>query len=303
MKILEAADLPLEVPVAMTIGFFDGVHRGHERLLEAVRAQPDASLVYTFTRKPNVPRPLFSAAEREEIIAAAGIDYYYAADFDHSFEQQSPRLFLQQLTRNFKVRELVVGSDFRFGVGAGGDVELLAGMQERYGYKLIVVPVSEAGRPKYSSTELRGLIRKGDMRRARKLMGRPYFIDGIVKSGSRLGSKIGFPTANLIPDKLMPAFGVYATVTQTPQGLFPSVTNVGTKPTVKHDNRVTVETNLLGHDEDLYGKPIRVYFIERLRPEQEFRSVDQLKRQMLKDAEKARRLLRDDPAANLTGGA
>lgn len=293
MEILTSAALPLRTPVAMTIGFFDGVHKGHSQLLSTVKAQPQASLVYTFTRKPNVPKPLFTPSEREAIMACDGIDYYYAADFDTRLEEESPRRFLRQLTRDFRIETLVVGSDFHFGSGASGDVELLAEMQDKYGYRLIVVPVAGTGRRKYASTDLRALIRSGDLGSARELMGRPYFIDGIVESGSHLGSRIGFPTANITADKLMPAYGVYATMTRTPEGLFPSVTNVGTKPTVKHDNRVSIETNLLDYDGDLYGQPIRVYFVERLRPEQEFQSIDQLKRQILKDANKARHLFSD----------
>lgn len=275
----------------MTIGFFDGVHKGHSELLAAVRAQPDPSLVYTFTRKPNVPKPLFSPAEREAIIAQAGIDYYYAANFNADLESQSPRAFMRQLTRDFCVRTLVVGSDFRFGRGAAGDVDLLAELQEKYKYHLIVVPTAGQNGEKYSSSELRRLVRCGELGEAGERMGRWYFIDGVVESGSHLGSKIGFPTANLAADKLMPAYGVYATLTRTADGLHPSVTNIGTKPTVKHDNRVTVETHLLDRDEDLYGQPIRVYFVERMRPEKEFQSVEQLKEQISRDSAAAQRLL------------
>ncbi|MBD5559645.1 MAG: bifunctional riboflavin kinase/FAD synthetase [Clostridia bacterium] len=302
MIILNESNLPLRTPVAMTIGFFDGVHKGHSELLETVLEQPQPSLVYTFTRKPNVPKPLFTNAEREALMAEAGVDYYFAQNFDGRIEHESPRRFLQQLMRDFKVAVLVVGSDFRFGSGASGDVDLLEEMSGRFGYLLIVVPVVGEGRGKYSSSELRTRIRSGDLGAAREIMGRPYFIDGTVAAGSHLGSRIGFPTANISSDKLMPAYGVYATLTRTPDGLFPSVTNVGTKPTVKHDNRVNVETNLLDHSEDLYGKPIRVYFVERLRPEQEFASVEDLRRQISRDAARTRELFADAPPEEFVTG-
>lgn len=293
MTILTAADLPFTEPVAMTIGFFDGVHTGHRRLLRVLKEQPLSSLVYTFSRKPNVPKPLFSAEERASLFACEGIDYLYLQTFDVQLEAESARQFLRSVMRNFCVRTLIVGSDFRFGRGAAGDMDLLREMRERYGYELIVVPLKEKAREKVASTALRRMIRCGDIRGAEEKMQRRYFIDGIVEGGAQLGAKIGFPTANISSDKLMPAYGVYATLTRTPDGIYPSVTNIGTKPTIKHDNRVTIETNLLNTDKNLYGQPIRVYFVDYLRPEQEFQSVDQLKRQILKDANKAKRILSD----------
>lgn len=291
MTILTRADLPLAAPVAMTIGFFDGVHTGHRRLIRTLKEQPEKSLVYTFSRKPNVPKPLFSAEERAAIFACEGIDYFYIQDFDVRLEAESARQFLRSVMRSFHVKAMVVGSDFRFGSGAAGDVELLREMSGRYGYKLLVVPLQEKDARKVGSTELRRLIRCGDIRGAEEKMHRRYFIDGVVESGAQLGSRIGFPTANITSDKLMPAYGVYATLTKTPDGIYPSVTNIGTKPTIKHDNQVTIETNLLDTERKLYGQPIRVYFIDYLRPEKEFQSVDQLRRQILKDANRARRLL------------
>lgn len=291
MEILTASDLPLRTPVAVTIGFFDGIHRGHKALLRQLSAQPEKTLVYTFDRKPNVPKPLFTPAERASIMECAGIDYYYAAAFDEAFKDQSARAFLRELTRDFNVKRIVVGSDFRFGADAAGDVQLLQELAPQYGYTLDVVKIRGEGDEKYSSSVLRSLIRGGRIHEAEELTGRRYFIDGMVEPGAQRGTKIGFPTANIRTDKLLPANGVYATLTRTPDGVFPSVTNVGQRPTIDDGSAVTVETNILGQSLDLYGKPIRIYFVKMLRPEIRFTDMDHLRSQIAQDAQKAAELL------------
>lgn len=294
MTILTDSDLPFEVPVAMTLGFFDGLHRGHTALLDKLMAQPEPSLVYTFDRKPNVPKPLFSSSERAAIAACAGIDYYYAASFDAQMKDTSPRTFLRNLMREFNAKTIVVGSDFRFGQGASGDPELLKELAPKYDYQVIVVKVRGEGEDKYSSSDLRSFIRHGELQEATELMGRYYFVDGNVLHGSRLGQKLGFPTANITTGKMLPKHGVYATLTRTPEGLFKSVTNVGIRPTIDDGNAENIETYLLDYDSDLYGKPIRVYFLELLRPEIHFANVDELREQLSKDADVARRVLSDE---------
>lgn len=294
MQILTQADLPLAAPVAVTLGFFDGVHKGHQLLLRELERQPYPGLVYTFTRKPNVGRPLFTQPERESILACAGVDYYYAANFDAVMQESSPRTFLRRFMRSFRARCLIVGEDFRFGSGAAGDPALLREMSSKYGYRLIVSPLEGADGVKYSSSQIRRLVREGDIAAANREMGRYYFIDGTVETGQGLGSRLGFPTANIQSDKLLPKNGVYATLTRTPRGLFPSVSNVGMKPTVSHSRKINIETTILNHEEDLYGVTIRVYFYDFLRSERRFDSLDGLKRQILKDEAKAKRLLSGD---------
>lgn len=262
--------------------------------MKELKAQPEKSLVYTFDRKPNVPKPLFGPEERAAVLACDGIDYYFAASFDEAFREQSPRAFLRQLMRDFDIKTIVVGSDFRFGADAAGDVELLREEAPKYGYKLVVVKLRGDGDNKYSSTELRRLVTDGDIRKANELMDRAYFIDGTVKKGSKLGEKLGYPTANITTSKLLPAYGVYATLTKTQDGIFPSVTNVGSRPTIDDGDVVNVETHLLDHTEDLYGTPIRVYFIEKLRAEIRFQSLDELKTQIGADAKKAAGILEAD---------
>lgn len=288
MKILTASDLPLNVPVAVALGFFDGVHKGHRALLAKLVEQPEASLIYTFARKPNVPKPLFTPEERASIAASDGIDYFYCAPFDANMKDLSPRSFVRQLTREFDVRTIVVGSDFRFGSGAAGDAELLKEMSAKFKYQLVVVPVRGEEDKKYSSSDLRSYIAHGEIEKANDMMGRCYFVDGVVEHGSRLGQKIGFPTANVTRiEKVLPPHGVYATLTCTRDGLFPSVTNVGIRPTVDDGDFENIETNLLDHTEELYGQPIRIYFLKRMRPEHRFANVAALKEQIGSDARQA----------------
>lgn len=291
MKRLTSSDLPLASPVSATLGFFDGIHRGHTALLRQLRQRPEPSLVYSFDRKPNVPKPLFSPEERAAIMECAGIDYYYAAIFDEQFKDQSPRAFLRRLTKDFNIKSIVVGSDFRFGSDAAGDVQFLAEQAPKLGYKLEIVKTRGDGEDKFSSSELRSLVREGRIAEADALMGRRYFVDGIVEQGARRGSRFGFPTANIRSSKLLPAHGVYATLTRTPEGVFPSVTNVGQRPTVDDNGFENVETHILDKTLDLYGKPIRVYFIRRLRPEIKFADTTQLREQIAADAREAKRIL------------
>lgn len=293
MKRLYASDLPLQTPVAVTLGFFDGIHRGHQALLRHLKKQPEQTLVYSFDRKPNVPKPLFTPDERAAIMECDGVDNYYAATFDELFRQQSPRTFLQKLLRDFNVKAIVVGSDFRFGSDAAGDIELLAELAPKHGYRLEVVKTRGDGDEKYSSSELRSLVSRGEVEKAAQLMGRRYFVDGVVEKGAGRGTKIGYPTANVRTDKLLPANGVYATLTRTPDGIFPSVTNVGQRPTIDDGNAITVESHLLDTSQDLYGKPVRIYFIKRQRPEIQFEDMDHLRRQIREDAEQASEILSD----------
>lgn len=292
MRILTESDLPLKVPVAVALGFFDGLHKGHQALLTTLRSQPEESLLYTFERKPSVPKPLFTVEERASIASCDGLDYFYAAPFDAVVKDLSPRAFIKSLVGNFDVKAIVVGEDFRFGGGAAGDVGLLKDMSERYGYRLIVVPLRGDGDKKYSSSDLRTYITHGEIEQADELMGRLYFIDGTVEHGSRLGQKIGFPTANILPkDKVLPARGVYATFTRTKDGVFKSVTNVGVRPTVDDGDYENVETNLLDHEEELYGQNIRIYFVKKLRSEKRFANVDELRNQIQSDAKEAAAIL------------
>ena len=291
MHILTEADLPLKEPVAMALGFFDGVHLGHQALLRKLKEQPERTLAYTFDRKPSVPKPLFTSEERESLLASAGIDMCFMAPFTPAFQEQSPRAFLRQIVHRFNVRAIVVGSDFRFGKHAAGDVVYLAEQAPKYGYRLVVVKVRGDDDRKYSSSSVRHLVSEGRIEEAEALMGHAYFVDGAVVSGAHVGRTLGFPTANVHTDKVLPAFGVYATLTRTRDGLFPSVTNVGRRPTLDDGGAVSVESYLLNHNEEMYGQHIRIYFVSRIRPEIKFRSLSDLRTQIEKDSQRARALL------------
>ncbi len=294
MHILNKHALPLAMPSAVAVGLFDGVHKGHMALIrDILQVDGCTSVVYTFDTKPANPDNLFTEREKQSILSVAGVQAYYSRRFDRAFAALSPDDFLKQLTAQFCTKHITVGFDFRFGKDARGDVAFLQQNAERYGYTLhVVLPVTENGE-KISSTAIREAVRAGDMMRAAHAMGRFYFIDGCIESGRHIGNQIGFPTANIHAEKLMPARGVYATIVKTENGLYRAVTNVGVKPTVKSDQTVNVETHILDFDQNIYGRPIRVFFIEHQRPEFSFPSLTALKEQIAVDSRMAAEILKD----------
>ncbi len=294
MKILTGSGFPLRERTAVAIGLFDGVHAGHMALIDDIKgASGVKSAVYTFDGKPAAGTLIYTHEEKKRIFESLGVDYYYEKKFSTKFMALSPEEFLKSLVEDFHPARLTVGFDFRFGKDAGGDVEFLFHHAEKYGYTLTVIPKIKLNGHKVSSRNIRKLIRKGDVAGAARLLERFYFVDGEVVSGRRLGNSIGFPTANITAKKLLPLDGVYAAIVETGGRLHRAVTNVGTNPTVKDDNVESIESYILDFDEDIYGSEIRVYFVEMLREEVRFGSVDALKAQIKKDGDAAAEILSD----------
>lgn len=293
MKVLREEDLPLKEEVAVAIGLFDGVHLGHIALLDELHSFSN-TLIYTFNWKPKDYQNIYTEEEKQSVLEGFGITYYYVQTFDDNFANQSPEQFLQNLKERFHVTHITVGFDFRFGKNAEGDTTFLKENQKKYGYSLCVVPEVLCGTRKVSSTEIRGLIARGEVGEAAELLTRGYFVDGKIEEGARIGRTIGFPTANIVTNKLLPAFGVYATLVQLGDQLYKGVTNVGVKPTVTEENRPNIETYIMGFDGQAYGEDIRVYFVQRLREEIRFANVEELKVQIEKDKEHAAALLNEE---------
>lgn len=306
--------IALAGPTYLTIGNFDGVHRGHQALFQRMRElanahQPAAqTALLTFDPHPlAVLRPdrelklLTSPQERIQFAAAMGMDIGIIQPFSPEFAAQSPDQFMQQLKRSLGLAGLVVGPDFALGRNRSGDLEALARLGEELNYQLqIVEPVAWHSRPVRSSI-IRSLIEMGDVVDAAELLGRPYHAVGTVVEGDKRGRTIGFPTANLqiATNKLLPANGVYATwatLEDHPErAVFASVTNIGVRPTV--DGRhLRVEPYLIdfpapGMSDDLYGQTVRLEFVVRLRGEQRFPNLPALIEQIGLDAEAARHVL------------
>lgn len=287
------------VQTAVTIGKFDGLHLGHRSLLAEVLKEKEkglASCVISFsTTVDNGCKMIYTKEEQRKLCESMGIDVLAEYLLDESLREMTAELFVSEiLCEKLQAKVIVAGEDFRFGKDREGDVTLLQSLEEKYGYRTVCVSKVTEESVRISSTGIRELLREGNVAEANGLLGRPYAVFGEVMHGKKLGRMLGFPTMNLLPpaEKLLPAFGVYVTKTKVDGQWFEGITNVGLRPTVDSDERVSVETHLFTYKGDLYGKQVEVQFIHYLRPEQKFTDVEALKTAMLDDLKKAKAYLK-----------
>ena len=269
----------------VAIGSFDGVHVGHRKVID------DADAVLTFEPHPlsvirpeATPKLIMPFGVKRDVIDGLGVTELVVIPFDKQFSQRSADEFCERvLVEQLGAREVRVGENFRFGAKAKGTPELLASRAE---FETTVVPLVEVGSETVSSTRIRALVAAGDLETARRCLGAPFMLEGEVVSGDRRGRTLGFPTANIVPDEryVHPGYGIYAAFAN---GL-PAAVNVGVRPTFESGRGVLIETHIIDHDEDLYGRPLRVAFVKRLRGEKRFNDVDELVAQMHRDVEEAR---------------
>lgn len=281
----------------IALGFFDGVHIGHGALLrrsvERARELGAMPAAFTFDRAPKefvtgVSVPLLtSAAERAALIREVyGIERTIVAPFDNAMMTMPWRSFLELLVSRYGAAHLVAGHDYRFGYKNEGTPEILRTWCAEHGLGCDIIPRVELHGVTVSSTYIRTLVEAGDMEGAAAFLGHPYAVTGTVKHGKHLGTEELFPTVNLMPEpwRVLPRFGVYAVRVALSEGSeYAGVTNVGIRPTIVDDNRVTIETNLIGFDGDLYGRELRVLFRRFLRQEKKFDSMAELHRQIERD--------------------
>ena len=296
---------PLTNPV-LTIGNFDGVHRGHLALFDRVKERAKSirgqSALMTFNphpikvMKPGNGPPLITLTQQKlELIADADIDVIFCIPFTKRFAAISARDFIQDiLVRKIGIKELVVGYDYTFGHGREGNIELLQEMGKTWGFMVHVVEPVHVGDKLVSSTSIRNLVQDGNLSEARELLGRDYQICGTVVRGKNRGGRLlGFPTANLkLIDELVPKGGVYAVKVVIGNQTYNGVTNIGYNPTFG-TGPFSVETHLLDFKGDLLGKNIHIRFIERLRDEQTFGSIEDLAGQIGRDVHRARELFKN----------
>ena len=296
MKLLTQNDLPLSEETAVAIGLFDGIHAGHMALIHDIECQTGLkSLVYTFDTKPNhtAYKNIYTAEEKASIFASLNVDMLYQQSFTREFSRLTKEAFMERIVKDMRARHITVGFDFRFGRNAEGTAGYLQEQAGRFGYTVCIVPAVKCGDGKISSTLIRGHIERGEMEQTASLLGRFYFIDGKIEKGKHLGSSIGFPTANISTDKLLPRYGVYATIAQIDEKCYPAVTNVGIKPTVSDAGVPNVETFIFDFSGDVYNEWMRVNFVSFLRGERTFPNVDALQKQIAQDAHLAYEMLRD----------
>ncbi len=295
---------PLKNPV-LTIGNFDGVHKGHLVLFDKVKARAKAidgqSAVMTFEPHPtkvmrpgNGPPLITPIKQKLDLISDARIDVIFCIPFTPQFASISAEDFVQDiLVDTLGIREIVVGYDYTFGFKRQGNINLLQEMGERLGFKVHVVDPICLDNALVSSTSIRELVQEGNLSGAKKLLGRDYQICGtVVKGKNRGGRLLGFPTANLrLIDELIPKGGVYAVTAIINDRVYYGVTNIGYNPTFG-DKALSVETHLLDFSEDILGKTIRINFIKRLRDEKTYGSVEELADQIALDVQQAKELFK-----------
>jgi riboflavin kinase/FMN adenylyltransferase len=285
----------------LALGNFDGVHRGHRKILERVRRVAGehgaTSVVMTFDpHPPRVVRPdkapplLMTKPQKLEAIADAGVQGAAIVRFSAELSHWDPETFVRRVLVDWlRVGEVWVGANFLFGHDRAGNFSMLRVLGGRYGFKAEKIDPVRYKDFVVSSTRVRRLVSEGRVDEAGALLGHQYFIDGTVMRGDQRGRTIGFPTANLCSEnELLPPHGVYATTARIGAIVLPSVTNVGTRPTVDQSGRTVIETHIFNFDRDLYGQPIRISFVQRLRDERAFESLDALRAQIDADCQRAR---------------
>ena len=292
-------DFRIEEPTVVTIGKFDGRHKGHQkllgRMLELKRQKGYRAAVFTFDTAPMAKlsgtdqKVITTNQERRNNMAKMGIDYLVEYPFTRDVVHLSAEAFVREiLIGKMNARAMVVGTDCGFGYQRSGNAQVLKELSSRYGYELEVIVKEQDEKRDISSTYIKEELAGGRMEKANKLLGEPYAIHGTVVHGNHVGGPVlGFPTVNIIPpeEKFLPPFGVYVSMVVTEDGIFGGITNIGRKPTVERDCAVGVETYIFGLDKDLYGTDIEVQLLNYERPERKFDSLEQLKEQLKRDKE------------------
>ena len=286
MEYMKGIDgLYIQEETAVTLGKFDGVHRGHQKLLSRILEKKNLKSVM-FTINGRKSGFVLTDEEKRFMLEKTGLSYLIDCPFIPSVSGMEAEDFVREILVNrLHAKSIVVGKDFHFGYKRGGDATLLLWLQKKYGFQVEVVEKEQYKGRDISSTYIREALHDGNVKLANGLLGYRYYVSGIVLHGRQIGRTIGMPTTNLLPpqEKLLPKDGVYLTRTFVKEDEYYGITNVGYKPTVGGETRRGVETYLFDFDGDLYGQDLMVEFIEFRRPEQKFQSLDELKAHILSD--------------------
>ena len=292
--IRNTVDFQIEEDTVISLGKFDGIHRGHELLMERLAEKKREGLkaaIFTFDIPPrrNVQhveaKVLTTNDEKMHIFEEMGIDYLIECPFTEEVMHMEPEDFIRMLVEQLHVKCIVAGEDFRFGHNRRGDYRMLQEYAGKLGYEALILKKMKEDARDISSTFVREEIAAGNIEKANHLLGYRYFVKGMVKHGNQIGRTIGIPTINLIPpeEKLLPPFGVYVSEVVIGEERYQGVTNVGCKPTIEGNNPVGVETYLLDFHENVYDRIVTVEFISKIRAEHKFENIEALKEQMEND--------------------
>jgi riboflavin kinase / FMN adenylyltransferase len=293
---------PWLVHPVLALGNFDGLHRGHLKIIERVRRgaieHGGTPMAMTFDpHPPRVVRPdkapplLMTKTQRLEALDRAGIACVAVVRFTHELSEWDPDTFVRTVLAEWlRVSEVWVGANFLFGHGRSGNFSLLRTLGQRYGFRADKIDPVRYKDFVVSSTRIRRLVTEARMDEAGALLGHPYYLDGGIVEGRKRGKTIGYPTANMVTDnELVPPHGVYATTTTIDGVVHAGLTNIGVRPTFD-ETETTIETHLLRYSGDLYGQRVRLSFVQRLRDERRFDSVDALRAQIEADERRANHL-------------
>jgi riboflavin kinase/FMN adenylyltransferase len=296
------------MPTAITIGTFDGVHIGHQKILERLindaKKQNRASVVLTFFPHPRMVlqqdsdiKLLNTLTEKQRILEKMGLDFLIVHPFTKDFSRLTATEYVRDLLVNgLQAKKVTIGYDHRFGRNRTADINDLVGFGDMYDFEVEQIDAQEIGAVSISSTKIRRALSEGDVKTANSYLGYPYMLTGIIKKGKGIGRQLAFPTANIeieTPYKLVPRNGAYVVHSIINGKSVYGMMNIGYNPTVNPDNAQTIEVHYLNFEEDLYGKTVQVDLLFWLREEQKFDSVDLLKEQLHADRAKALRLIAD----------
>lgn len=290
---------------ACGIGNFDGVHRGHQKLVQTLlkysKSRNLDSLIFTFDPHPsavlspnNSVKLIMTQNKKREIIESYGLDHFVFAPFTEEFAKMDYKDFVfKVLIEKCRAKVVVIGFDYRFGYKGQGTAESLKKLCSEAGVETVIIPPVTYKGEIVSSTLIRSLLEKGDVKSAAKFLGRPFTVEGLVEQGKGIGKSLGFPTANIsLPEELvLPAKGVYAVLVSLNNKIYKGVANLGTKPTFNGED-IVLEIHLLDFSGTLYGERLEVFFIQNLRSEIKFDKPEDLARQVQRDLINAREILK-----------
>ncbi len=316
MKIFHGTEnANIQKPTVLTLGVFDGLHLGHQKIMQTVVERATSAgapaahpTVITFDPHPraflhpeSAPPLLQTLDQRLANLEMLGIEQTIVVKFDKEFASQPAENFLREIVHDrLHAKEVYLGKGFAFGKDRGGNIELLRKMSSELGFVADEVPEVQLRGHRISSSKIRDFLAEGRVNLARRMLGRPYGVEGVIIRGDRRGHTIGFPTANLHPhNRVIPKFGVYATATLVEGTWRKSITNIGVRPTFGKDVEPSIESYIFDFDGDLYGDVLRVRFLHRLRDERKFNGIEELTTQIKKDSARALNYFRHRGVRNM----
>ncbi len=295
MIVYENSDFLITEKTAVTIGNFDGIHMGHQKLIETVLNYSEnfnlTSVIFSFNPHPvaffgrsDSFKTMFNVEEKKFVAERTGVDILVQYPFNREFASLNPTEFIELLCEKTNCKVLVVGENYCFGKDRIGDLSVLEHLGNERGIKVIGIPRVKVNDVRVSSTRIRGLINYGDMENTARLLNKPYIVMGEIVHGDKRGRTMSFPTINMLPsaEKLLPPDGVYFSRVWLDGKIYCGMSNIGINPTFNGESR-KIETHIFDFDEDVYGKKAVVGFYKRIRGERKFNSVDELKAQMNED--------------------